>query len=53
MTVRVKSHIVGQIFSIRDQDLAGGGGAGARGAVHVDDLPEWLVHSLALEHRQQ
>ena len=54
MTVRVKSHIVGEILAITDQDLATSGATPRpRGAVDIDYLPERLVHPLTLKHFQQ
>jgi hypothetical protein len=51
MAVRVQSHIVGEKLPITDQYLATSGATlRPRGAVHIDYLPERLVHPLTLEH---
>lgn len=52
MTVRVQRHVVSQILAIRYEYLAASAAVRARGAVDVDNLPNWLVDPLALEHRK-
>jgi len=51
--VRVECYIVGQILPIRHEYLTARAAVTARRAVHVDNLPDGLVHSLALEYREQ